>query len=82
MLKIPVNHDVNKDFLILKCTCHLKTLNYCLQMAELSVNTCMLYKFYTITGHIIQRLYNHWPYAIKDIPVYCVFFVNISRITQ
>ena len=44
MLTIPVNHDhvitqnVNKEFLILKCTCLLKTPSYHLQMAELHVN--------------------------------------------
>ena len=53
MLTIPVNHDVNKDFLILKCICHLKTLSYYLQMAELSVNICILY--------------NHMPYYTKAI---------------
>ena len=56
MLTIPVNQDhvvtqnVNKDLLILKWTCHLKTLSYHLQMAELSVNIC---KSYTFTGHMI-----------------------------
>ena len=71
MLTIPVNCDhvitlkVNKDLLILKCTCHLKTLSYHLQMAELSVNICNLYKIYMITGHIIQKLYDHWAYDIK-----------------
>ena len=41
MLTIPVNHDhvitqnVNKDLLILKCICHLKSLSYCLQMAKI-----------------------------------------------
>ena len=59
MLTIPVNCDhmitqnVNKDLLILKCTCHLKTPSYFLQMAKLPVNTCILYKSYTITGHMI-----------------------------
>ena len=60
MLTIPVNHDhvitlnVNKDFLVLKCTCHLKTLGYCLQMAELSVNICKLYNIYTIKDHTVK----------------------------
>ena len=80
MLTIPVKRDhvitqnVNKDLLILKCACHLQSLSYHLQMAELSVNICKLYKIYTITGHTIQKLYNHWPYNIKDILVICVFF--------
>ena len=79
MLTIPVTHDhvitpnVNKDLLILKCTCHLKTLSYHLQMADLSVNICKLYKIYMITDHIIQKLYDHWPYDIKDILFICVF---------
>ena len=79
MLTISVNHNhmitqnVNKDLLILKCTCYLKNLSYHLQMAELSVNYCILYKIYMITGHIIQMLYNHWPYDIKDILVICMF---------
>ena len=61
MSTIPVNHDqvitqnVNKDLFILKCTCHLKALSYYLQMVELSVNICKLYKIHTITGHTIQR---------------------------
>ena len=59
MLTIPVNHDhmitqnVNKDVLILKCTCHLKTLSYHLQMSELPVYICKLYKIYMITGHMM-----------------------------
>ena len=58
-VEIPVNHDhvitqnVNIDLLILKCTCHLKTLSYCLQMAELSVNTGILYNSYMITGYMV-----------------------------
>ena len=63
MLTTPVNHDhmitqnVNKDLLILTCTCHLKTQSYHLQMAELSVNICKLYKIYMITGH--TKLHDH-----------------------
>ena len=65
MLTIPVNLDhmiapnVNKDLLILKHACHLKTLSYHLQMAALSVNIYNLYQIYMITGHIIQKLYKH-----------------------
>ena len=57
MLTIPVNCDhmitknVTKDLLTLKCTCHLKTLSYCLQM----INICKLYKIYMSTGHTIQK---------------------------
>ena len=62
MLTIPVNHDhvithnVNKDLLILKCTCHLKTLSYHLKMAELPVNICKLYKSYMLTGHTVYKI--------------------------
>ena len=79
MLTETVNHNhvitlnVNKDFLILECTCHLKTLSYHLQMAELSVNICKLYKNYMITDHTVQKQYHHWPYDIKDILVLCLF---------
>ena len=58
MLTITVNCDhvitqnVNKDLLILKCTCYLKTISYHLQMAEkLPVNICQT----------ILKLYNHRP---------------------
>ena len=53
MLTIPINHDhvitqnVNKDLLILKCTCYIKTLTYHLQVADICINC----KIYTITGH-------------------------------
>ena len=79
MFTIPANCDhmitqnVNKGLLILKCTCHLKTLSYHLQMAELSVNICKLYKIYMITDHTVEKLYNHLPYDIRDILVICVF---------
>ena len=79
MFTIPANCDqlitqnVNKGLLILKCTCHLKNLSYHLQMAESSVNICILYKIYMITGHIMQKLYDHWPYDIKEILVTYVF---------
>ena len=79
MLTIPVNLDhmitqnVNKDFLISKCICHLKTLSYHLQMATVTVNTCKLHKIYMIIGHTIQKLYDHWSYNIKDILVIYVF---------
>ena len=79
MLTIPVNHyhvinqNVKKDLLILKCTCHLRTLSYHLQMTELSVNICKLYQIYMITGHTIQKLYDKWLYDIKDILVICAF---------
>ena len=59
MLTMPVNHvhmitqNVNTDLLTLKCTCHLKNLSCCLQMAELPVNICTLYKIYRITGYTI-----------------------------
>ena len=59
MLTIPVNSDhmitqnVNKDLLILKCTCYLKTISYHLQIAELQVNIYKLYETYMITGHTI-----------------------------
>ena len=65
MLTTPGNHDhmitqnVNNDLFNFKCTCHLKTQSYCLQIAELPVNTCKLYKIYMITGH--TKLYDHWP---------------------
>ena len=66
MLTLPVNHDhaiaqnINNDLLIfLTCTRHLKTPHYCLQMAELPVNTCTLYETYMITGH--TKTYDHWP---------------------
>ena len=73
MLTLPVIHvhvvisNVNKHLLILKCTCLLNTKSYHLQMAELSVNTCILYKMYMITGLTIQRLYDHWPHDMKDV---------------
>ena len=79
MLTIPVNHDhmitlnVNKHLLILKCTCHLKTLCYHLQMTKIIYKYFKLYKIYTITDHTIQKLYDHWSYRIKDILVICVF---------
>ena len=57
-----------KDLLILKCTCHLKTMSYHLQMAELSVNISSIWS-QTI---LYQNLYDHWPYDIKDILVICV----------
>ena len=46
MLTTPVSHDhmitqnVNKDLLILTCTCHLKIQCFHLQKAELSENIC------------------------------------------
>ena len=49
-----VTSNVNKDVLILKYTCLLKTLSCHLQMAELSVNTYVLYKIYMITGPAIK----------------------------
>ena len=61
MLTTPVTCDhvitqnVNKDLLILTCTCYHKTLSYHLQIA----NVC---KIYMITGHTMQNLYDHWPY--------------------
>ena len=70
MLTIPVDCDhvitqnVNKVLLILKYTCHLNTLRYHLQMAELFVNICELFKIYMIIDHTIQKLYDHWPYCI------------------
>ena len=84
MLTIPVNHDhqnVKKDLLILKCTCHLKTLSYCLQMPELPVNNCILYKCYKITGHTIQNYTITGQIVTKYSSNLCIF-VNIYKITQ
>ena len=80
MFAIPVNHYITyhpkcqQGPLNLLCTCYLQILSYHLKMAELSVNICKLYKIYIITGHIIQKLCDHWPHDIKDILVICVFW--------
>ena len=51
------------------CTCHLKTLSYCLQMAELPVNICKLYK--TRWSQAMTILYKN--YMITDHTVWKIF---------
>ena len=64
MLTVSVSHDhmitqnVNKDLLILKCACHLKTLKLSTyRWLQLSVNICKLYR----------NIYDHRPYCTKAI---------------